>query len=76
MDTLTIDLENCYGIRKMSYTFDFTSKRVYAIYASNGCMKTSLAKTFKNLSDGENPRDDVALLTSSRKGSDASVDTN
>jgi len=57
MEKLNINLENCYGIKKLNKEFDFSSHRVVAIYASNGIMKTSLAKTFSDLSDGENSKD-------------------
>ena len=57
MKKLTVKLENCYGISKFGEEFDFTSDRTYVIYAPNGVMKTSFAKTFKNVSDGEAPCD-------------------
>ncbi len=42
----------------MLYTeFDFSDKRTYAIYAPNGVMKTSFAKTFKDLSKGVDSKD-------------------
>lgn len=46
------NLENCYGISKLEYSFDFTTSAVYAIYAPNGFMKTSLSKTFDDISKG------------------------
>ena len=48
MDNLTLDLENCYGIKKLQAKFDFSKKRTFSIYAPNGVMKTSFAKTFKD----------------------------
>ena len=57
MGRVTIDLENCYGIKKLNYGFDFSQRNVYAIYAPNGSMKTSLALTFRDFASGENPRD-------------------
>ena len=53
MDKLSVSLENCYGIKKLSYTFDFTKGNVVAIYARNGLMKTSLAKTMKKIQLGK-----------------------
>ncbi|HEY5591309.1 MAG TPA: hypothetical protein VIK55_09855 [Paludibacter sp.] len=41
MNKLKIDLEYCYGVKKLNYEFDFTIKPTYAIYAPNGIMKTS-----------------------------------
>jgi len=52
MNQVSVDLRNCYGIRKLCHQFDFSQRRVYAIYAPNGSMKTSLAQTFKDVADG------------------------
>uniref|UniRef100_UPI0028D83C1B phage infection protein n=1 Tax=uncultured Stenotrophomonas sp. TaxID=165438 RepID=UPI0028D83C1B len=49
MDGLSIDLENCYGIKKLQAKFDFSKKRAVAIYAPNGAMKSSLAETFRDV---------------------------
>ena len=57
MEKLKINLENCYGIKKLKHTFDFTNKKTYAIYAPNGSMKTSFAKTFLDLSNNEETKD-------------------
>ena len=57
MKKLTIELENCYGIRRLKTEIDFSEKRVCAIYAPNGAMKTSFAKTFKDMSEGKPPID-------------------
>lgn len=54
---LTVELANCYGIKQLSHTFDFTDHRVYSIYAPNGFMKTSFARTFLDISQGREPRD-------------------
>ena len=51
MNTLTIDLENCYGIKQLDTTLDFSTTKAIAIYAPNGSMKTSLAKTFHDIAD-------------------------
>ncbi|TXH06530.1 MAG: hypothetical protein E6R05_01545, partial [Candidatus Moraniibacteriota bacterium] len=51
MNKIKVNLENCYGIRKLETEFDFTKTKAYAIYAPNGIMKTSFALTFKDLSD-------------------------
>lgn len=52
MDRVTIDLTNCYGIKKLKYAFDFSQMRAYALYAPNGVMKSSLAQTFQDLATG------------------------
>jgi len=46
-----INLEHCYGIHKLCSDFDFSESNIQLIYAPNGTMKTSFAKTFKDLSD-------------------------
>ena len=55
MEFLQCKLSNCYGIDSLEYTFDFKEVKtnVFAIYARNGLMKTSFAKTFKMLQDGK-----------------------
>ena len=55
-DTLSLKLENCYGIGKLETDLVFKHKG-YAIYAPNGVMKTSLAKTMIDLSNGSEPKD-------------------
>ena len=59
MKKLTVHLENCYGIKSLDAAFDFTGKRVYAIYAPNGAMKSSFAKTFKDYSMGAESGDRI-----------------
>lgn len=46
-----INLKHCYGINKLCSDFDFSKSNMQLIYAPNGTMKTSFAKTFKDLSD-------------------------
>lgn len=57
MKKLFISLENCYGIGTLSSVFDFESGKAYSIYAPNGFMKTSLSKSFLDLSDDKKPTD-------------------
>lgn len=57
MQKLSLKLENCYGINKLECEFDFSNGKTAAVYAPNGVMKTSLAKTFRDLSEGKNPKD-------------------
>ena len=56
VETLSLKLENCYGIRKLEVELEFKHKG-YAIYAPNGVMKTSFAKTMMDLSQGNKPID-------------------
>jgi len=45
MKVLSVDFENCFGIGKLKHDFDFDSSNSYLIYAPNGTMKTSFART-------------------------------
>lgn len=65
MEKLKVELKNCYGIRALHHDFDFSSgtpekpkAKAYAIYAPNGLMKSSFAKTFEVLSKGDVPREE------------------
>jgi hypothetical protein len=51
MKKIKVELKNCYGIKKLEHEFDFSKRNVIAIYAPNGMMKSSFAKTFKDVSD-------------------------
>lgn len=55
-DVLKLNLQHCYGIGKLEAELEFTHKG-FAIYAPNGVMKTSFARTMMNLSKGESPSD-------------------
>ncbi|MFT7005272.1 MAG: ABC-type multidrug transport system ATPase subunit [Sulfurimonas sp.] len=61
MDSLSVHLENCYGIRLLKYDFDLKlhqkNKGVYSIYAPNGFMKSSLARTFNDLANVKSSQD-------------------
>ncbi|MGV8980548.1 hypothetical protein [Clostridium sp.] len=57
MDKIKIDFKNCFGIKELNYTFDFTNDKAYSIYAPNGTMKTSFAKTVKCISEEAEPKD-------------------
>lgn len=57
MQKIKLNLENCYGIKKLEKEFDFTNTHAYAIYAPNGVMKTSFAKTFLDFSKGIDSKD-------------------
>lgn len=59
MKTLTINLENCYGIRKLDEKLDFSTAKAIAIYAPNGSMKTSLAQTFQDIAAGTASKDRI-----------------
>lgn len=57
MESLSVNLENCYGISKFDETFTFKKANANLIYAPNGVMKTSFAKTFLALSKGVEPEE-------------------
>ncbi len=59
MKKLKVELKHCYGINKLNHEFDFSDCRTFVIYAPNGIMKTSFAKTLKNIAKGENPCDQI-----------------
>ena len=53
MNKVSVNLTNCFGIDKLEYEFDFSTKNVYSIYAKNGSMKTSFANTFQKIQQGK-----------------------
>ena len=59
MRKVSISLQNCYGIKKLNHSLDFSEKKAYAIYAPNGSMKSSLAETFKDIADERDSRDRI-----------------
>ena len=64
---LSIDFTNCFGIRKLKTNFNFSNDNKYfVVYASNGTMKSSFAKTFLYYADGKEPID---RIFEDRKGS-------
>lgn len=63
MDVLGIKLENCYGIQKLEAILTFKGSpktplgSTFSIYAPNGFMKTSLARTFLDFQEGRDSQD-------------------
>jgi len=49
MKKVSVELKNCYGIKALNYNFDFEDSNIYSVYAPNGVMKSSFAKTFYTL---------------------------
>ena len=47
MTLLSVDLKNCFGIKSLEKTFNFSNGNVFAVYSQNGTMKTSFTKVFK-----------------------------
>ncbi|MCP9231431.1 phage infection protein [Mesorhizobium sp. LMG 17147] len=62
MDHVKVDLKNCYGIKSLQRDFDFSKTRAYALYAPNGVMKSSLAKTFQDVA-ANRPSEDRIFKT-------------
>lgn len=56
---INISLENCYGIKKLDTQFDFSKHKSYAVYAPNGAMKSSFARTFQDIADKTPSRDRI-----------------
>jgi hypothetical protein len=59
MNRVTLDLENCYGIKRLKTAFDFSQRRAYAIYAPNGSMKSSFAAVFRDIEQGRPSKDAI-----------------
>lgn len=57
MKTLNVALKNCRGIRELDATLSFEKGNAVAVYAPNGAMKTSFARTFQDLADGRETSD-------------------
>lgn len=72
MNKVSVNFEYCYGINKLQYDFNF-EKRTFSIYAPNGAMKTSFAKTFRDISNDLSTKD---LIFSERKTVRNVVDEN
>jgi energy-coupling factor transporter ATP-binding protein EcfA2 len=67
MKKLNLSLEHCYGIKKLDAQFDFTKAKAVAIYAPNGSMKSSLAKTFQDISRKEDSKDRIFPKRTSKR---------
>lgn len=65
MQELKLNLENCYGIQKMNENIDYSNNNVAIIYAPNGTMKSSLAKTFEAIRDDRKVEEKIYGLKSS-----------
>ncbi|MNS48275.1 hypothetical protein D3C72_808400 [compost metagenome] len=57
MNELSVKIGNCYGIGRLEYKFEFNPHRAYSIYAPNGFMKTSFARTLADFSVGRQSSD-------------------
>lgn len=59
MNYLKVELKNCFGINHLEHNFNFNQKHSFLIYAPNGMMKSSFAKTFNLLAKNQKPCDQV-----------------
>lgn len=62
MNLLTVKLKNCYGINEFDEKFSFEKSNANLIYAANGTMKTSFAKTFSQIAAGKVPEEKLLGL--------------
>lgn len=64
MDKIFINLKNCHGIKHFKHPFNFEKTRVKntnisLIYAPNGMMKTSFAKTLRDIGNNKSPMNKI-----------------
>ncbi len=67
MKKLNAELEHCYGIKQIKHLFDFSDSNSFAIYAPNGVMKSSFAKTLDDFSKGKEPKDKIFPKRTSKR---------
>ena len=55
-----LNAAHCYGINRLEHTLDFSNNNMpVSVYAPNGLMKTSLAKSVKDYAAGNEPTDQI-----------------
>ena len=59
MNKVALEFKNCYGIKEIQHVFDFTKFKTFGIYAPNGVMKTSFAKTLDDHVNNRESKDKV-----------------
>ena len=52
MKKVKVHLQSCFGISELTHDFDFSKSNAVVIYAPNGTMKTSFARTMACVADG------------------------
>lgn len=65
MDRLSVNFSNCHGIKSINREFNFSKDdrknyHIALIYAPNGTMKTSFAKTLRDIGEGVEPRNIIS----------------
>lgn len=57
-ESVTMSMKYCYGIDALDHTFDFSNNNMpVLVYAPNGVMKTSLAKSLRSYANNRQPED-------------------
>ena len=59
LEEISLNFENCYGIKKLEHKFNLKSGKPIIIYAPNGVMKSSFAKTFQDFSNDVDSKDRI-----------------
>lgn len=64
MDEILINFKNCHGITQFKYKFNFKKQgvkntNISLIYAPNGMMKTSFAKTLRDIGNNISPKNKI-----------------
>src|SRR5690554_6618843 len=60
MEKVKITMAHCYGIPYLEHEFDFSNNNMpVVLYAPNGMMKTSVAKSLHDYIDGKEPSDKI-----------------
>lgn len=67
MNTLSVKLKRCFGIYSLEHNFDFSLNSCVLIYAPNGVMKSSFAKTFNCISKNDKKIKPCDLIHPDRK---------
>ncbi|HEU4914903.1 MAG TPA: hypothetical protein VFT16_05925 [Candidatus Saccharimonadales bacterium] len=83
MDELTVEIKDSYGIEELSHNFIFNNSITHAhthiVYAQNGTMKSSMARTFLDFQKGNPIRDHIygrngSFVLKDENGTPISVD--
>lgn len=77
IESITINWKNCFGIKQLEHEFKFeNNKPIHLLYAPNGTMKTSFAKTMKFLSGQSKEKPCDKLHQDEESKYDVMVDNN
>ena len=63
---ITLNFKNCFGIKSLNHTFSFDKCRTHLIYAPNGSMKSSFAKTTRYFS-GQSTKEPKDIIFNNRE---------